>query len=93
VEVPAVEFEVRLPDREFSNPTADMEAMQVLAVGSKGQVIPLPQAEKLGELVPDRAVMAPLRVAEELWNKPLALILLVALLTAEWIVRKSAGLV
>lgn len=93
VEVPAVEFEVRLPDREFSNPTADMEAMQVLAVGSKGQVISLPQAEKLGELVPDRAVMAPLRVAEELWNKPLALILLVALLTAEWIVRKSAGLV
>jgi hypothetical protein len=56
-------------------------------------VIPPYRAADVLKEIPDRSVMVLQTQSEELWNKPLALALVVALATAEWLLRKRAGLI
>ncbi|MGN6368802.1 MAG: hypothetical protein ACTHN5_11120 [Phycisphaerae bacterium] len=84
---------VEPPQREFEKIAADVESLGTLAAKTTGRVVALPQAEELAKEVPDRSVPVLISNTEELWYKPIALVLVVGLATVEWLLRKSAGLV
>ncbi|NNM87902.1 MAG: hypothetical protein HKL95_05225 [Phycisphaerae bacterium] len=81
------------PDREFLNLSADPAALRRLVQKTGGQVLTPVLAAKLAELVPDRSLETVFRQSQQIWNKPIALLLIVVLLTVEWILRKRAGLI
>ncbi len=84
---------VEPPQREFEKIAADIQSLSTLATKTSGSVIPLVHAEELANDIPDRSVPVLISNTEELWYKPIALVLVVGLATLEWLLRKSAGLV
>ncbi len=93
VEIPAIEMSVEPPQREFEASTADVESLGTLAGKTTGQVIPVYRAGELTKLVPDRSLPTLMSLSEDLWFKPIALVLVVGLATLEWLLRKRAGLI
>ena len=81
------------PDREFLNLSADPAALRRLVLKTGGQVLTPVHVTRLAGLVPDRSLETVFRQSQQIWNKPIALLLIVVLLTAEWILRKRAGLI
>ena len=84
---------VEPPQREFERIAADVQSLGTIAAKTSGSVVPLMHAEELANDIPDRSVPVLISNTEELWYKPIALVLVVALATIEWLLRKSAGLV
>jgi hypothetical protein len=93
VEVEGQELTVGQPQREFENVTADVASLQSLAKRTGGDVIPPYRAADVLKEMPDRSMMILQTQSEELWNKPFALVLVLAIATAEWLLRKRAGLI
>jgi len=93
VEVTPLEITVERPRREFANATVDKETMDTMSQRTEGKVLPLTAAGELASLISDKSQLNDHPLSEELWYKPLALFLVVLLLTVEWLVRKSAGLI
>ena len=93
IDVPPIDLTVSPPSREQSTTAADFDALNSLVAPTKGRLIPLPTAADLAKFVADRSVQSSVTEAEDLWNKPIALVLVVLLLTIEWLIRKSAGLI
>jgi len=93
VPVMPVTLNVMPPGREFEHITADLESLNTLASRTTGAVLPLPQADELAKRIPDRSLPVLTQRSEELWVKPIALVLVLLLLTIEWLIRKSAGLI
>jgi uncharacterized membrane protein len=91
--VKPVEMDVVTATQEFNNLTSDPAALARLVSGTGGAVVPLTGQNALARLIPDRSVEVAIRQSRQLWNKPWALALLIALLTVEWIIRKRAGLI
>jgi hypothetical protein len=46
----------------------------------------------LPELIPSAAKVIPIETSQPLWDAPLAMILFVFLITAEWLLRKVYGM-
>lgn len=87
-------IEVRLPDDELRRPEADHALLTSLAAATGGRAFDIDDLGELPPLLPSRDVIisgAP--DVETLWDKPLALALLLILLTAEWIGRRLLRLV
>ena len=82
-----------IPDLEFDNPRVDTTGLRQMALLTGGRLVRPPQLASLESLIPDRSLETVWRRNHQIWNKPIALILLIALLTVEWIVRKRAGLI
>lgn len=93
IKVHPLHISVRLPNQEFANPTADMPALRRMAAKTGGRVVPPFAAATLGQLVPNRGIESILTSSDNLWDKPIMLFLLIGLLAAEWIVRKTASLI
>lgn len=93
VDVPPFEVSVEPPQREFEKIAADTESLTTLATKTTGAVIPLYRSAELAKQVPDRSIPLLDSIPEELWYKPIALLLVVTLATIEWLLRKSAGLI
>ena len=81
------------PTDERRHPQTDFPRLVQLAKDTGGAVVPLNDLKKLTTLVPDRARINEQSSDHPIWNSPLALILLLILLTAEWIGRKAIRLV
>jgi hypothetical protein len=82
-------IEVWQPDDEMRRPQTDHPLLAKLAESTGGRVLPPNQLSQVSNYLPNRK----LKLAGEpeihtLWDTPLALILLVVLLTAEWIGRR-----
>ncbi len=82
-------IDVWQPDDEMRRPQTDHPLLAKLAESSGGHVLTPDQLSQLPNLLPNRK----LKLAGEpeihtLWDTPLALLLLVLLLTAEWIGRR-----
>ncbi len=87
-------FEVITSDDELKNPAADHAALARLSQQTGGELIPASQLAELPAKLPNRQLR--LLGAEEiwtLWDRPLALALIVVLLTLEWAGRKWIRLV
>jgi len=86
-------IEVIHPDDELRQPLPDHARLAALAQQSGGVVVPLNHLDKLAGLIPNRARRTPNDIREPLWDSPLTLILVLGLLTVEWIGRKILRLV
>ncbi len=93
VDVAAYDLEITAPGREFERSTADIEGLTMVSVKTTGSLLPLYRGEELLKLIPDRSIPSLLSLSEELWSKPIALLLIVVLATWEWLYRKRAGLI
>ncbi|MEX0744871.1 MAG: hypothetical protein WD118_04650, partial [Phycisphaeraceae bacterium] len=85
--------EVIAPDDEMRRPEPDHARLAELAEQTGGAVVALDELDRLTELVPNRARRTAEDVRDPLWHSPLALGLIVLLLTAEWVLRKTIRLV
>jgi hypothetical protein len=83
------ELEVLLPDDELRRPETDHPLLTRLAEQTGGQVLPVSRLGEVPNLLPRREVhIAGTPDVETLWDKPIMLILLLTLLTAEWVGRR-----
>lgn len=87
-------IDVIVPKLELSDPAVDRLSLSHVAAQTGGVAISLAEAKaKLPELLPSAArTLAPTE-DHALWDKPIALVLFVFLLTSEWILRKVFGMV
>lgn len=85
--------EVVRSDRELRDAEADRPLLESIARETGGRVVGLDQARSLAGLLPNRSVRTESPVRDPLWSSPLALLLMLGLLGAEWIIRRTARLV
>lgn len=93
VETTPLKLTVDPPRREFAQITSDLPTLTMLADHTEGKVVTLDNIQNLARLISDRSQITMTTSADELWNKWPALLLVVVLLTIEWLIRKSAGLI
>lgn len=81
------DVDVFSPDDELRRPETDHDLLRSIAAETGGEVI---DADGLAELanLPNRAVRTSNPLTERLWDTPLVFILVLLLLTGEWIGRK-----
>jgi uncharacterized membrane protein len=91
-----VPVEVIVPRLELVRPAVNMALLrQVAAKDEKtGQpvVLDLAGAAKLPEMIRSAARTIPVLTPEPLWDAPLAFLIFIVLLTAEWVLRKMYGM-
>jgi len=78
---------VTLPEQEFRHPEADLATLRTIA--PEGRFVLIHEADKLGELIPSGQMSVFYEVPHELWDAPLAVVVIVILLGCEWILRKK----
>ena len=86
-------FDVIVPRLELSDPRPARSVLSQYAGQTDGSMIEYDKAASQLLAIPSAARMVPVEATWPLWSSPLLLALFVALLTAEWIARKLAGLV
>ncbi len=85
--------EVIRPDDELRQIAADHERLIRLANQTGGAVVPIAELGRVLEHAPNRAKRTPVDQTETIWDSPLALIVVMSLLTLEWVGRKTMRLV
>lgn len=88
------EVEIWLPDDELRRPETDHALLARLSEETGGAILTPDQLRELPELLPNRRlrILAP-PDEHPLWDTPLALLLVITLLTAEWVGRRLIRLV
>lgn len=90
----SVDIEVFTSDDELRRPEADHAALAELAEQTGGRVLAAGDLDRLDELLPRRDLRIALAPDEHaLWDTPLALLLLLTLVTVEWVGRRLIRLV
>lgn len=84
--------EVSLADDELRRPETDHQFLAALSAETGGTLIAASDFDRLPEL-PNRASRQLFEKTESLWDTPLALILILSLLTAEWVGRRVIRLI
>ncbi len=82
------EVVVSLPDDELRHPETNHELLARLSDETGGQVLLASELADLPDRIPNRRVRLLNESTESLWDTPLALILIVGLLTFEWVGRR-----
>ena len=85
-------IDVQVPRLELAQPQVDTTALARLAAETHGEVIPLADARAKLEAIPSAEVRIPVRSAAPLWDAPLAMVIFIFLISAEWISRKVFGM-
>jgi len=88
-----VPLDIYAPDDELRRPETDHALLAELAAATGGQVLEADRLGELPELLPNRAVRTLNPLRERIWDTPLAFILVLVLLSVEWIGRKVLRLV
>ncbi len=86
-EVAGKTITVTLPREEFIHPEADPSTLKSIASGKRFMMVH--ESDRLTKLIPHGKMTVFNDVPHELWDVPLAIILIVMLLAAEWILRKK----
>lgn len=81
-------IEVALPQDELRRPETDHEALRALATETGGVVVEPIDASSLTDRFPNRQLRVLTERSESLWDTPLALLLVLLLVTSEWIGRR-----
>jgi len=85
----STQVEVWLPDDELRRPETDHAMLTKLSELSDGAVLSLRDLKDLPRLLPNRKLtLSGEPEVETLWDTPLALILVMSLLTVEWVGRR-----
>ncbi len=86
-------IEVYHGDDEKRQPLPDHDRLATLSQQTGGRVIALENLEELAGLIPNRQTRTPNDIREPLWDSYVSLILVLLLLTVEWVGRKVIRLV
>ncbi len=89
----ATRVEVALPDAELRSPQTDHAALAALSAETGGEAIGPDRLDEITEKLPNRQVRLLNERSESLWDTPLALILVLLLLTVEWVGRRVIRLI
>lgn len=90
---PQCTFQVVAPPGELARTRTDRAALQRLAEHTGGRAVVWTEAERvLARLPPGRQVRIEPLPPRPVWNHPVVGLLLVGLLTAEWLLRRRSGL-
>ncbi len=81
------------PTDELRRPRTDHAALEALAAPTGGRTLTLADLQNLDTILPNRATRRVVERSEPLWDAPLALILLLTLLTTEWLGRRAIRLI
>lgn len=82
-------FAVALPNREYEDPTLDTKTLETLAQKTEGRFLPLSSLDQLPEAVKSRGeTTSTITREDDLWDSPLAFLLVLLVVTTEWILRK-----
>ena len=84
---------VERPQLEARHIAADHDALERIAQATGGKVIDLDELETAFGQMPERSVQIPDDITEPLWDSKLVLIMFGLLISTEWILRKTFGLV
>jgi hypothetical protein len=79
-------------DIELSEPRLNEAVLRRIAEATKGQYIPADNVSTLPGLLRESEVGRPPMEMKDLWHNGFSLALIVALLAAEWLVRRRVGL-
>ncbi len=83
------DLEVTLPDDELRHPETNHPLLARLAEETEGRILPINRLAELPDILPKREVhIAGTPDVETLWDKPITLILLLLILTLEWVGRR-----
>lgn len=86
--------EVWQPDDELRQPQTDHEALRRLAEATGGRLLSGDELSSVGTMLPNRAIkIVSDPKVHTLWDTPLALLLVVLLVTLEWVGRRLIRLV
>jgi hypothetical protein len=81
--------EITAPDDEMREPQADHASLAELAESTGGQVIAPSWLSTVADALPNRELrILGLPEIETLWDKPIAWLVLMILLVAEWVGRR-----
>ncbi len=83
---------VQAADDEMRNPQSDHGRLSALAEQTGGAVVALDELDRLLKLVPNRARITPADIREPLWDSALSLIVVLTLLSLEWVLRRAIRL-
>jgi uncharacterized membrane protein len=86
-------YEVIAPRLELTDVRLDRTLLQRLATETGGASVPLADAATLPNLIKSAEKVIPTESSRPLWDAPLVMALFTLLITAEWILRKLAGMV
>ena len=86
-------LETKIPRLELVEPMVDRVLLSRVASETLGELVPYDQArERLPKLITSAAKIVPVDTNEPLWDAPLAMLIFVLLITAEWVFRKVYGM-
>ncbi len=85
-EVAAKIITVTLPEEEFRHPESDQAALETIA--PEGRFLMIHSADQLAKIVPSGRMSVFRDVPHELWDVPMAIVVIVTLLGFEWLLRK-----
>ena len=85
-------FQVGAVEREFADPRLNDGFLRRLARASGGEYLPAAEAGRLASLLASSAPSALEPERRDLWHEPWTFAFVVALLSAEWILRRRWGL-
>lgn len=86
-EVAGKTITVTLPEEEFRHPEADRATLETMA--PEGRFVMAHASGTLADIVPSGKMSVFHDVPHELWDVPMAIVAIVVLLAAEWILRKK----
>jgi hypothetical protein len=79
---------VEPPRQETDKPGTNRPLLEDIAKAANGKVFTLADAREIPSGFPIREVERLIQYREELWDAPLWMIVIVTLMTTEWVVRK-----
>ena len=81
-------FRVEPPRQETDKPGTNRPLMEDIAKAANGKLFTLADAREIPAAFPIREVERLIQYREELWDAPLWMIVIVGLMTTEWVLRK-----
>lgn len=88
-----LQFPVELPNLEYDRPTQDRAALDAIAKASGGAVYHFEQIDEIANAFKVKRVAHVLEDRQEIWHAPLLWITVLALIVAEWLLRKKHRLI
>jgi len=91
-ETPEAKLTIIQEDVEQLDATPDHDSLEKLSAATKGQVIAVDAVESLENLIPHRSFTIREPIQMPLWNKWILYVVLIVVLTTEWIGRRALKL-
>ena len=87
-----IDLSVRPPDTELQNPNLDEAMLKQLAASTGGQYFTSETIQALPDSITNKTAQQASKRKVELWASPIFFLLIILVITTEWVLRKFAEL-